>query len=132
MGSLFNPGWESRLKEWLNGSSDFQGGARWFDGSLLLAMGDEILWLKIYDGRIINHKPHPSPLGFTFALKAPEGSWHALLEEDRNEILSYTGTKKILVEGNLLEFMRLTKMVVALVDGMRALFRDPKIGKNRV
>ena len=130
MGSLFSPGWENRLREWLDGSSDFQGAARWFDGSVLLGMGDEILWLKIYDGRVIDHKPHPPPFGFTFALKASEESWRALLQEDRNEILSYTGSKKILVEGNLLEFMRLTKTVVALVDGMRALFREPKTGKD--
>lgn len=130
MSSLFKPGWENHLRELLDGSPDFQSGARWFDGSLLLGMGDEILWLKIYDGRVIDLKPHATPFGFTFALKAPEESWHALLQENRNEILSYTGTRKILVEGNLLEFMRLTKTAIALVDGMRALFRDPKIGKN--
>lgn len=130
MGSLFTPGWENDLEERLNGSSDFQSGARWFDGSVLLGMGDEILWLKIYDGRVIDHKPYLTPLGFTFALKAPEAIWRALLQEDRNEILSYTGSKKILVEGNLLEFMRLTKTVIALVDGMCALFREPKTGKD--
>lgn len=130
MGSLFKPGWENHLEERLNGSSDFQSGARWFDGSVLLGMGDEILWLKIYDGRVIDHKPHLTPLGFTFALKAPEAVWRALLEEDRNEIFSYTGAKNISVEGNLLEFMRLTKTVIALVDGMRALFREPKTGKD--
>ena len=130
MGSLFKQGWENHLKEQLNGSSDFQSGARWFDGSVLLGMGEEILWLKIYDGRVIDHKPHPTPLGFTFALKASEESWRALLQEDRNEILSYAGARKVTVEGNLLEFMRLTKTVILLVDGMRALFRDPKTGKN--
>ncbi|MBI2989212.1 MAG: hypothetical protein HYY45_20815 [Deltaproteobacteria bacterium] len=130
MGSLFSPGWENHFREWLNSSPDFQSGARWFDGSVLLGMGDEILWLKIYDGRVIDAKPHPTPLGFTFALEASEESWRALLQEDRNEILSYTGARKVAVEGNLLEFMRLTKTVIVLVDGMRALFRDPKIGKN--
>jgi hypothetical protein len=130
MGLPFKPGWENHLREWLNSSPDFQSGARWFDGSLLLGIGDEILWLKIYDGRVIDLKPHPSPFGFTFALKGSEASWHALLQEGRNEILSYTGAKKIVVEGSLLEFMRLTKTAIALVDGMRALLQDPKTGKN--
>jgi hypothetical protein len=59
-------------------------------------------------------------LGFTLKLSASTETWRALVEEGRNEILAYTGAKKILAEGNLLEFMRLTKMVIALVDGLRA------------
>jgi hypothetical protein len=121
MSSLFDPGWEKQLQEWLNSSADFQSAARWFDGSVLLVMGDRSLWLKIYGGRIIDFEPHPTPFGFTFSLKASADSWNSLVQEQRNEILSYTGSKKILVEGNLFEFMRLTKMTVILVDGMRAL-----------
>lgn len=128
MGTFFRPGWETELRDWLNSSQDFQSGARWFDGSVLLGMGDRTLWLKIYEGRVIDVKPHSSPFGFTFALKAPEQTWDRLLEERRNEILSYTGKGEILVEGNSLEFMRLTKTVIALVDGMRALVRSPKVG----
>lgn len=130
MGPLFSSGWENQLRDWLNGSSEFQSGARWFDGSVLVSMGDETLWLKIYDGRVIDLKPYPSPLGFTFALKASAQTWEVLLGEDRNEILSYTGARKISVEGNLLEFMRVTKTVIALVDGLRAVAREPKIGKG--
>lgn len=121
MSALFRPGWETELRDRLNGSEDFQGGARWFDGSVLLGMGETALWLKIYDGRVIDVKNQPSPFGFTFALKASEESWRSLLQEPRNEVLAYAGKGKLLVEGNALEFMRLTKMVIALVDGMRSL-----------
>jgi hypothetical protein len=117
---IFKPGWESELKDWLNNSADFADGARWFDGSILLGIGEQTLWLKIYAGHVIDLKPHVSPFGFTFALKAPEEVWRALIEERPNEILTYTGSRKILAEGNLLEFMRLTKTVCVLVDGMRA------------
>ncbi len=128
MGLLLRPGWEKQLGDWLNNSADFTNGARWFDGSILLGIGDQSLWLKIYDGRVIDLKPHVSPFGFTFALKAPEDIWRVLIGEKRNEILSYTGSKKILAEGNLLEFLRLTKMVAALVDGMRAVLGAGSVG----
>jgi hypothetical protein len=126
---LLKPGWESELRDGLNNSADFAEGARWFDGSILLGIGEQTLWLKIYAGHVIDHKPHVSPFGFTFALKAPEETWRALIEERRNEILSYTGSRKILAEGNLLEFMRLTKTVCALVDGMRAVLGAGAQGK---
>ena len=117
---IFKPEWERELKAWLDNSTDFADGARWFDGSILLGIGEQMLWLKIYAGRVIDLKPQVSPFGFTFALRAPEETWGALVAEGRNEILSYTGSRKILAEGNLLEFMRLTKTVSVLVDGMRA------------
>jgi hypothetical protein len=123
MALLFHAGWENQFADWLNDSADFTAGARWFDGSVLLAIGERNLWLKIYDGRVIDFKGHPSPFGFTLKLSASSETWRALLEEKRNEILAYAGAKKILAEGNLLEFMRLTKMVVALVDGLRAVLK---------
>jgi hypothetical protein len=120
MALVFHSRWENRFANWLNSSAEFAAGARWFDGSVLFAIGERNLWLKIYDGRVIDFKTHPSPLGFTLKLSASTETWRALVEEGRNEILAYTGAKKILAEGNLLEFMRLTKMVIALVDGLRA------------
>ena len=84
-------------------------------------MGDQAVWLKIYAGRVIDVQDRASPFGFTFALRAPERVWEELLRDRRNMILSFTGSGRISVEGNQLEFMRLTKTVVTLVDGMRAL-----------
>lgn len=123
MGELFKPGWGNRLKGRLNSSLDFQSAAKSFDGSVLLKIGDETVWLKIYSGHVIDVRHKPSPFGFTFALGAPEKIWETLLQDSRNEILSFTGSGRILVEGNLFEFMRLTKTVVELVEGMRVLFR---------
>ena len=44
-----------------------------------------------------------------------------LSEAERNELLAFAGSGKIQVEGNQLEFMRLTKTAILLVDGLRAL-----------
>jgi hypothetical protein len=121
---VFPRDWSGRLKTWLNSSADFTSGSHWFDGAVLLEIGDEIVWLKIYGGQVIDVQKQPSPLGFTFSLKAREEAWRAFLRADRNEILSFTGSRRIVVEGNQLEFMRLTKMIVALAEGLRAVLRE--------
>lgn len=123
MGELFHPAWGDQLKDFLNASREFYSAAKSFDGSILLKIGNGTLWLKIYSGHVIEVQGKPSPFGFTFALSAPEDTWRALLQAGRNEILSFTGSGKILVEGNFFEFMRLTKTVVGLVDGMRTIFQ---------
>ena len=110
-----------KLMGWLNASADFQGATKWFDGSILLVNDGKILWLKVYSGRVIDVQDKPSPFGFTFALRATGENWTRLLKAERNELLAFTGSGKIQVEGNQLEFMRLTKTAILLVDGLRAL-----------
>jgi hypothetical protein len=117
----FNLEQGKKLMDWLNASAEFQGATKWFDGSILLVSDSEILWLKVYSGRVIDVKDKPSPFGFTFALKATGENWTRLLKAERNELLAFTGSGKIQVEGNQLEFMRLTKTAILLVDGLRAL-----------
>ncbi len=119
--SEFTLVWGKKLLDRLNASADFNGAAKWFDGSVLLVNGNRTLWLKVYAGQVIDVQDQPSPFGFTFALKATEETWMTLLKAERNELLPYAGSGKIQVEGSQLEFMRLTKTAVALVDGMRSL-----------
>lgn len=110
-----------KLMDCLNASLDFQGATKWFDGSILLVSDSGTLWLKVYSGRVIDVQDKPSPFGYTFALRASAQEWTRLLKEERNELLAFTGSGKIQVEGNQLEFMRLTKTAILLVDGLRAL-----------
>ncbi len=117
----FSLGQGKKLMDWLNASADFQGATKWFDGSILLVSDSGILWLKVYSGRVIDVHDKPSPFGFTFALRATGENWTRLLKAERNELLVFTGSGKIQVEGNQLEFMRLTKTAILLVDGLRAL-----------
>ena len=117
----FSLGQGKKLMDWLNASVDFQGATKWFDGSILLVSDSNILWLKVYSGRVIDVHDKPSPFGFTFALRATGEDWTRLLNMERNELLAFTGSGKIQVEGNQLEFMRLTKTAILLVDGLRAL-----------
>ncbi len=62
----FSLGQGKKLMDWLNASADFQGAAKWFDGSILLVSDGNILWLKVYSGRVIDVHDKPSPFGFTF------------------------------------------------------------------
>ena len=55
-----------KLMTWLNPSADFQGATKWFDGFILLVNDGEVLWLKVYSGRVIDVQDKPSPFGFAF------------------------------------------------------------------
>jgi len=54
-----------KLMTWLNPSADFHGATKWFDGSILLVNDGEVLWLKVYSGRVIDVQDKPSLFGFT-------------------------------------------------------------------
>ena len=85
----FSLGQGKKLMDWLNASADFQGATKWFYGSILLVSDGNIMWLKVYSGRVIDVPDKPSPFGFTFALRATGEDWTRLLKAERNELLAF-------------------------------------------
>ena len=57
---------QDRFVAALNAHPGFNEQAQWFDGSVLLEVGTDLLWLKIYKGKVIDHQPAVSPFGYTF------------------------------------------------------------------
>jgi hypothetical protein len=132
---------QERFVSALNGHPVFNEQAQWFDGSVLLEVRPDLLWLKIYKGKVIDHQPTVPPFCYTFKFSGSEASWKLLTSGQRLWAdLTYPGKRyfeddptlstagalhvEIRTEGNLLEAGRLTEamfqMAYVLRDCVRA------------
>lgn len=115
-----------RLVDGLNEDEQFALATRWFDGSILLQAGATQLWLKIYNGRVIDHLGFTPPIGYTFKITGDARYWEQLVAKQRHYAdlvtpgrrhfsddpeLSTLGqmTSDLVVEGNTMEAYRLTE-----------------------
>ena len=121
----------------LNANEAFKTQATAFDGSILLAVDSDHLWLKIYKGKVIDYQASPSIFGYTFKLSGSERSWQLLLSGKRMWAdLTFPGKRyfeddptlerlgelsvEISTEGNLIEAGRLTEATFELAYTLRA------------
>ncbi len=136
MSFIADPALQQRFIEALNASEEFNIQALAFDGSILLQVDADQLWLKIYKGKVIDHDQAAPVFGYTFKLSGTEASWNLLLEGKRRWAdLTFPGTRyfdndpelktvgqvhvDIATEGNLLEAARLTEAVFVLAYALR-------------
>jgi hypothetical protein len=127
---------QQRFVDALNANDEFSTQARAFDGSILLQVDSDQLWLKIYKGRVIDHEPAASAFGYTFKLSGAESAWMLLIEGKRRWAdLTFPGKRyfdddpelktvgadhvDIATEGNLLEAARLTEATFLLAYTLR-------------
>ncbi len=131
MSFLTNTDLQTRFVKALNLNAAFKEQALCFDGSVLLEVDDDRLWLKIYKGKVIDHQPAVPPFGYTFKFAGSEQAWKLLLSGKRLWAdLTYPGKRyfgddpkleragelhvDIRTEGNLLEAGRLTEAMFQL------------------
>lgn len=113
-----------QVRDAVNGDPEFRRATEWFDGSVLLKIGDVAIWMKWYRGQIIDLHEGPSPLGFTFALVAPLTTWQGIFELPRH---SYRPWAKLLhygeiaTEGNALEAARVLEAQFILLAHIEAI-----------
>ncbi|MGR9092671.1 MAG: hypothetical protein ACU85U_19040 [Gammaproteobacteria bacterium] len=127
---------QQRFVEGLNANEAFNTQAFAFDGSVLLEVNTDRLWLKIYKGRVIDHEPAASAFGYTFKFSGSAAAWQLLLDGKRRWAdLTFPGTRyfaddpnlatvgqahvEIATEGNLLEAARLTEAMFLLAYTLR-------------
>jgi hypothetical protein len=136
MSFLSDTALQQRFVEALNANEAFKTQAMAFDGSVLLQVDDDNLWLKIYKGQVIDHEPAASAFGYTFKFRGSAAAWQLLLDGKRRWAdLTYPGTRyfaddpqletvgqhhvEIATEGNLLEAARLTEAMFLLAYTLR-------------
>ena len=136
MSFITNPELQQRFIDALNANDAFGEQARVFDGSILLEVDADQLWLKIYKGRVIDHDTIPPAFGYTFKLSGPEAAWRMLIDGERRWAdLTFPGKRyfdddpelatvgadhvDIATEGNLLEAARLTEATFLLAYTLR-------------
>ena len=131
MSFLANPALQRRFLKALNANAEFVTQTQWFDGSVLLEVGDDRLWLKIYRGKVIDHQTSVPPFGYTFKFSGTEAGWKLLLSGKRrwadltfpgkryfddDPKLKRVGEMEVVIatEGNTLEAGRMTEAMFLL------------------
>ena len=121
----------------LNKNEAFATQAAVFDGSVLLEVDTDKLWLKIYKGQVIDHDTNVPAFGYTFKFSGPEAHWNYLLSGEKLWAdLTFPGKRyfdddpglarlgemsvDIATEGNLLEAGRMTEAMFELAYTLRA------------
>ncbi|MGR8947543.1 MAG: hypothetical protein ACU84Q_05810 [Gammaproteobacteria bacterium] len=122
--------------EALNKNEAFNTQALMFDGSVLLEVDADQLWLKIYKGKVIDHETQIPAFGYTFKFSGSEKSWQYLISGDKRWAdLTFPGKRyfdddpqlervgelsvDIATEGNLLEAGRLTEAMFEMAYTLR-------------
>ena len=136
MSFLSKSGFADELVAAVNANPAFATQTQAFDGSILLEVDSDRLWLKVYRGRVIDHQDSIPVFGYTFKLSGPEAHWQKLISGERrwadltfpgkryfddDPELSRVGemTVDIATEGNLLEAARMTEAVFELAYAIR-------------
>ena len=137
MSFLANEALQARFVKALNANADFRLQTQWFDGSVLLEVDADQLWLKIYRGKVIDHATSVPPFGYTFKFTGKESAWKQLLSGKRLWAdLTYPGKRDfsddpemkragemsvaIQTEGNRLEAGRMTEAMFQLAYTLRS------------
>ncbi len=136
MSFLADRAFQERFVSALNANAGFNEQAQWFDGSVLLEVGTDLLWLKIYKGKVIDHQTAVPPFGWTFKFSGSEGSWKLLTSGERlwanltfpgkryfddDPALATVGAPhvEIRTEGNLLEAGRMSEAMFQMAYVIR-------------
>lgn len=115
--------WAQALAERLQGNDDFAAATRTFDGSIELRCGAEHRQLRIYKGAVLD-VASSTPSGPTFTIGGSELSWVELAFAERNEYMPWAMGGQFTAGGNIYEYVRMTKAVVAIWDCIRALAQE--------
>ncbi len=67
----------------LNASSEFIRETRWFDGSIVIEVDKQRLWLKIYRGKVIDAMEMIPPFGATISISGSAQAWEWLCSGER-------------------------------------------------
>jgi hypothetical protein len=111
------------LRDRLNGDAAFATASRWSDVKVLLVLGEERYWLKLYGGKIIDvmvYFPFANPLGWDYMISAPLETWAALRDGSR-ALGHLLDTGAITIDGNLLEANRLYESTHLMLSALRDL-----------
>ncbi|MCL8207342.1 MAG: hypothetical protein K6V97_04610 [Actinomycetia bacterium] len=115
--------WGQVIASELEAHPGFQASAAWFDGTIRLAADGRSVTFRIYRGRVIEVAER-NPFGHTFSIAADDATWEAILSSRRNRFVAWAMQDRVRVEGNVLEYLRVFKAVMALVDVAREWYRQ--------
>jgi acyl dehydratase len=112
--------WAARLAPLLAEHHDFVAATETFDGALGFACGRESVQFRIYKSALID-VARTTPHGPAFTVSGSGLAWVGLAEAERNDYLARVTLGHFAVSGNMYEYLRMTKALVAAWDCIRDL-----------
>ncbi|SMC77794.1 hypothetical protein [Novosphingobium sp. B1] len=113
----------TRLVQAVNADAQFGAATEWFDGSVLLDDGSANCWLKIYNGAIIDRRPHMPPIGYTFKISAPGWAWDELVGGTPFTDLLMGGKRRFASPEDIVDGANMTPGIFAIEGDMMTAFR---------
>jgi hypothetical protein len=121
--------WGRLVAPLLEANEAFTSATSAYDGTIGLASGvssggpvDEVHF-RIYRGRVVGVSRR-SVLGADFVLRADELTWLELILGERNDFMDRAMQGAFSASGSGYEYLRLTKVLVQIIDAARAVARE--------
>ncbi|MDQ2621831.1 MAG: hypothetical protein M3Y45_02200 [Actinomycetota bacterium] len=114
------------VRDSVNSDPEFSRATQWFDGAVLLRIGDLDVWMKWYRGQIIDMHEGIDPLGQTFSLVAPLETWRGIIDLPRTSYRPWAklfNFGEIATEGNIVEASRVLEAQFIFVSHIEKLGR---------
>lgn len=111
--------WFQEFINYLEENESFQSVMSHFDGAIKLKVGEEVIWMKIYRGKVLEVLDIEAEFGSTFAITGPPREWERLLTMERNPFGEQLMAGLININGNFLEAIRVIDGVNALLESLR-------------
>ena len=90
-----------------------------FSGTVGIGVDRRTTSLVFHAGELIAVERGAGLHGPTFTIRAAASTWEAMLGSPRNLFLRHFHAGEVQVEGDLIEFLRLTEFVLLIVDALR-------------
>ena len=110
--------WIKAFHEKCNANPDFNRASMWADTRIVLGIGDNRYYMKVYRGKIIDimeYLPFSNALGYDIILNAPVDVWKKVIEK-QNTFLHLAFLGEIERDGNILECNRLHEAISIMTD----------------
>ncbi|WP_226043239.1 hypothetical protein [Natrinema sp. DC36] len=112
--------WIEEIQQRCNEDEHFNRVSEWSDVNVVLEVGDERYWLKLYGGEIIDtmpYEPMSNPLGYDIILSGSRDAWKAVNDAEMPFWNAYS-TGEITIDGNIMEANRMHEALVRMAELM--------------
>lgn len=112
--------WLEAVRERCNEDEQFERATEWSDVNLVIEVGEERYWLKLYGGEIIDameYVPMANALGYDVIVSGEQAAWEPVIAGEDTFWKAYSqGT--IAIDGNLLQANRMHEALVRMAELM--------------
>lgn len=123
--------WAALVAERLAADDAFRQATAGFDGAIGFGAGDEVAHLRVHHGRVLETGGPRLDAARRFAISGSEAEWVDLVFAPRQDYLARATQGRFEVDGDVYEYLRVTKAIDRCWNAIRALAHDSVRGDGR-